>query len=217
MSSTATSPVNPPRPPRESGTPQADGDAGARRSIAAFYFAYLAALGLFAPYFPLYLRSLGLSDGAVARLQGVVPAMGLLSPPLLGLLADAQRVRPHLLRATTALAAASFALLLVVPSRWPVIAGVVALFALARMPITPLIDASAADVAPGGLAFGRLRVWGSIGFLAAVGAGGALFDVVGLPAVRGGTLAALVVTALLAFRVPSSRLSHHPEALAAWL
>lgn len=186
-------------------------------AIGAFYFAYLGALGLFAPYFPLYLRSLGLSEGAAARLQGVVPAMGLLSPPLLGLLADAQRARPHLLRATSLLAALGFALLLVVPLRWPLIAAAVALFALARMPITPLIDASAAAVAPSAAAFGRLRVWGSIGFLVTVGVGGAAFDAVGIAAMRLATVAALAVAAALSFRVPASRLERHPEALSAWL
>src|SRR4051812_23979144 len=89
-----------------------------RRAIGAFYFTYFAALGLFAPYFTLYLRSLGMSEGAAARMNGIVPAMGLLSPPLVGLLADARRARPHLLRAASSLAALTFALLLVAPPRW---------------------------------------------------------------------------------------------------
>src|SRR5262245_60716537 len=139
-----------------------------RRAIGVFYFAYLGALGLFAPYFGLYLRSLGMSEGAAARLYGIVPAMGLLSPPLVGLLADARRARPHLLRAGSSLAALMFALLLVAPPRWEVIACIVALYALLRAPLTPLVDAAAVDAVSGGMGFGRLRLWGSAGFLVAV-------------------------------------------------
>jgi PPP family 3-phenylpropionic acid transporter len=84
-----------------------------------------------------------------------------------------------------------------------------------------LTDASAAESLvshPGGAAaFGRLRLWGSVGFLVAVLGGGALFDRFGLGLVRLLTLSTLAIAAALAWLIPAPRIERRPDALSAWL
>src|SRR5262245_52898662 len=79
--------------------------------IAAYYLALCGAMGLYLPYFSLYLSSAGLSDAAAVQVQTVVPFMSLLVPPLLGALADARQARVWMLRGFSAASAVMFALL----------------------------------------------------------------------------------------------------------
>lgn len=192
-------------------------------AIAAFYFVWFAALGIFLPYAGLYFRSLGFSETDASLLLALIPAMALVTPPLVGLVADARSARLWLLRGATALSAITFAGLAEIPRHAGFLAAavIVALFALARGPVGSLTDASAAEglaSQPGGAAaFGRLRLWGSVGFLVAVLGGGALFDRFGLGLVRLLTLSMLALATALAWLIPAARIERRPDALPAWL
>src|SRR5437763_869628 len=55
--------------------------------IAAFYFTFFGALGIFLPFFTLVLVERGLSPTEATRLVSALPLMSLVAPPLLGLCA----------------------------------------------------------------------------------------------------------------------------------
>jgi PPP family 3-phenylpropionic acid transporter len=144
--------------------------------IALYYFVYFAALGILWPYFSIYLQSIGLRPTEISRLLAFSPVMGLLAPPIFGLLADARQARGRLLRVGTIAAAFFFSGFLVTRSDW-MLWVVTAVFFLARAPLSPLVDASALEhVHSHGGSYGRLRVWGSLGFLVAVLAGGYIME-----------------------------------------
>src|SRR5262249_23774634 len=47
----------------------------ARRSVILSYFVLFVGAGIYAPYFPLYLRQLGLSGETIGRLMGAQPIL----------------------------------------------------------------------------------------------------------------------------------------------
>ena len=56
--------------------------------IAGFYFFYYAFVGLFAPYWSLYLKSIHFSAIEIAILIAVQPVMRMVAPTIWGWLAD---------------------------------------------------------------------------------------------------------------------------------
>jgi PPP family 3-phenylpropionic acid transporter len=172
--------------------------------IAAFYLALCGAMGLYLPYLSLYLSSVGLSESAAVRVQAVIPFMGLFVPPLLGLLADARHMRVWLLRGFTAASALMFAVLGLVDHDAVAITVVLAAFALARSPLIALTDATAHEhVRHHGGTYGRLRTWGSLGYLLAALLAGKLYELSSIGMVVWLTTGALGVLFLCAWWMPA--------------
>jgi MFS transporter, PPP family, 3-phenylpropionic acid transporter len=173
-------------------------------AIALYYAALFGALGLYLPYFGLYLSSVGLSDAAAVQVQVVVPLVSLVVPPLLGALADARRARVWLLRGFSAAAAVAFAALPLAGGDVVAIAVIFGVFATLRAPLVPLADATAHEhVRHHGGSYGRLRTWGSFGYLVTAVLGGTLYRATSMTAVIWATTAALGLSVLFAWRMPA--------------
>jgi PPP family 3-phenylpropionic acid transporter len=185
-------------------------------TIAGFYAIYFGAIGLFAPYFALYLKALGLPPPTLARVMALGPAVTLLSPPLFGLLADARHSRVWVLRACSLLTAIAFTGLLA--SRGLVMLyATVAMFYLFRAPITSLVDAVALAVARReGTTYGAIRLWGSLGFVVTVQAGGFVLEASGSRSVLTAGAICFGMTALLAWRMPAPPIAARPTVLSSW-
>src|SRR5579859_3017509 len=76
--------------------------------LSAFYFAYFAFVGAFAPYFALYLRALGYSPVEIGLLLAVNPVARIFGPNLWGWLSDHYHARGRLIRLTAVGAAVAF-------------------------------------------------------------------------------------------------------------
>ncbi len=190
-----------------SATPPGPGDgpgAGAQgaRALASFgvlWFAYFATVGLFNPYAPLWFKSLGLSTFAIGALASLQSWTRVLAPYAWSWAADHSGRRVALIR----LAAAGSLLAslgLVALALWSpeadaaavfggtmVVAVLVALLFLANGGVVPLAEAALAQLlaTASGIdagRYGRVRVWGSVGFIAAVGAAGLLLQGLGIGA-----------------------------------
>ena len=141
-----------------------------RFAMSCVWFFCLGGLGLFFPYFSLYLReNAGLSGSQVGVVLAMVPLVGTLAQPLWGQLADRTGARARVLAllglgAATGYLALGFAqgfAALVLATLW------LALFSTALVPAATSVTFA---LARGDRvhAFGRMRVWGTIGFLALV-------------------------------------------------
>jgi len=153
----------------------------AERRLSCFYFAYFAHLGAFVAYFSLWLQARGYSPPEIAAVLAVPALLRIAAPALWGWFADsiAARLRggqPAFVALLSALAAASFAML-TQASDLHAVFGWVALTALFTAGVLPLVDAmalAALSAQPG--RYGPVRLWGSVGFTAAVLATGAWLD-----------------------------------------
>jgi PPP family 3-phenylpropionic acid transporter len=144
--------------------------------LAAFYFLFFVYAGLMVAYFPPYLAARGLGAAEIAWVLALPQLARVLAPAAWGWLAD----RSGLQRAIVALACAAnalcFALLPemdgVAAMAWLV--GSTSLLSTAALPLVEAITLGALAGQAG--RYGPIRLWGSIGFMAAVFAGGAWLD-----------------------------------------
>jgi MFS transporter, PPP family, 3-phenylpropionic acid transporter len=140
--------------------------------LSLFYAAFFFATGVQLPFWPVWLAGRGLGPAEIGALLALSQWVRVAANPVLGFIADRARERNRfmvLLGAATfggyllCLPAHGFAAL-VVPSL---------IVAAAATALLPLADATTlAAAARGGLEYGRVRLWGTIAFIAATLIGG---------------------------------------------
>ena len=143
-----------------------------RRSapIALFWFLYFGGLGVFFPFYSLYLReNAGLSGTEVGLVMSVVPLVGLAAQPLWGNVADRTGARPIVLGFLSLAAGVGYYSLSLVEGFAGILAvtAVMALFSTAVIPVSVSVALAALDES-GPQAFGYARIWGTLGYLVAV-------------------------------------------------
>lgn len=192
-------------------------DARARHLLAfsALSAAYFGHIGFFNPYLPLWLKSQGYELWVIGLLSALPSLTRVIGPYAWGWLSDHTGERVRLLRY-----AALVALLVASTLMWH--PGTVLLsFALFGMflhtsAMMPMSEAALAHLVSVEGAFdarryGRVRLWGSMGFLITVFAAGAWFEARGLDDFPGWTLVSLALVVLSTWALPDLRESAHRE------
>jgi PPP family 3-phenylpropionic acid transporter len=144
-------------------------------ALSLFYVTSFAVLGVYLPYFNVYLEALGLSAAQIGVISALLPLCGAIAPAAGGILADRSGRRRELVIASTMAAFLAFCLVPRVTG-FGGMAAAIALYAALRAPALPLVEATAMEVSEGGGPhYGRMRAWGSAAFiLAALLAGRAI-------------------------------------------
>lgn len=186
-------------------------------NLSAFYFFYFAYLGAFAPFFALYLTSVGMTAVEIGVLMALPQLTRILAPHLWGWLADHTGRRIGVVRISGAagmiaflgvFTGDSFALLFVV------------LFAMMFFwsAALPLVEATTLSKLGDDTArYGRIRVWGSVGFIAAVVAVGYLIDASGPRSVLWVISGLMAGMLLLSFTLAEARPEpHESDDLPVW-
>ena len=190
--------------------------------FAALSATYFAHIGFFNPYLPLWLKEAGYGLLAISVLTSVQSLTRLVAPYGWGWLSDHTGERVKLLRfcATSAMLIAtalwlnlSFAALVLV----------LLLMFLNTSAMMPMSEAAMAHLVSQGGSFdpkkyGRVRLWGSMGFLVTVFAAGAWFEHFGLQHFPAWTVASLALVVLSVWRMPDLKETHHAhlEAQPVW-
>jgi PPP family 3-phenylpropionic acid transporter len=183
--------------------------------LSSFYFWYFAFIGAFAPYFALYLKSLGFSASQIGVLLAVNPVARIFGPNIWGWLSDHYRARSVLIRVTAVGTAAVFVAVFV-SSRMGWMFASLMLLNVFWCGVLPLVEsATLALVGSKVGVYGRIRLWGSVGFVGVVVLGGYLLDYLGIEALGPMILVLLVLMAASTFplprdREPSRHLAHSP-------
>jgi PPP family 3-phenylpropionic acid transporter len=145
----------------------------------AVYAALFATVGVNLPFLPVWLAARGLDAGEIGLVIGAPIILRILIAPLVAEIADRSRRPVAVLRGVVALSAASYALLAAVEGFWPLLMAN-ALAQASAASALPLFDSLAVRrLKAGPSVFGRVRLWGSVSFIAANLASGAL--IVALP------------------------------------
>ena len=173
--------------------------------LSGFYFWYFAFVGAYGPFFALYLQDRGFDPVDIAMLMAVGPVARIFVPNVWGWLADRYRGRDLIQRALAFVTPFIAAGLLLHPG----FAGLLTLLILWSVfwsGLLPLVEAGTMTVLRAHIgAYGRVRLWGSIGFIVVVVGGGYWFDAVGVGALEWIIPALLVCTALTVFMLPRDR------------
>ena len=139
---------------------------GLARRFSVFYFLLFLPVGMQAPYLFLFFKRQGFTDAQLGTLAAVSPIMNLLAPPLWGAIADSLGDRRRMLAVLLAAGALSFPWLMWSSSFGVTLVLVVVFSAFAFAP-SPIADAIVLEnLGQAGGDYGRLRLWGSLGFAA---------------------------------------------------
>lgn len=144
--------------------------------VAAFYFMYFAYTGVGMAFLPLYFAARGLSAGEIAFLAALPYLARTFAPAAWGWLADASGAQRGIVVFSCVAGVACF---LAIPHAGGVaaIAWLVVLLSLLSSGAVPLVEAiTLASLAGRTGRYGPIRVWGSVGFIAATLGGGAWLD-----------------------------------------
>ena len=146
--------------------------------LSASYFAHI---GFFNPYLPLWLKHLGLSLWMIGLLTSMQAFTRVFAPYIWGWLSDRNGARVPLMRWCAGMALLFSLGLLWHPSPWWLAAVLFGMF-IHTSAMMPMSEAAMAHLVShmGTLdvrRYGRIRLWGSVGFIAAVVGLGLLLDV----------------------------------------
>src|SRR4051812_46592712 len=145
--------------------------------LASFYFTFFAYAAAYVAYFPLYLAARGLTPSEIALVLALPQAARIFAPAAWGWLADRFGAQKSIVIASCAVTAAGFAVLPQVSGFAAValLIGITGVFSAAALPLVEAMTLNAVAGAPG--RYGPVRLWGSVGFVVVLMAGGAWLDV----------------------------------------
>ena len=134
--------------------------------LTLFWFVYMGSVGIFFPYFSLYLKeNVGLSGTQLGWILAIVPLVSIVGQPFWGQVADRTGARSHIV-AFLSLGSVLGYLWLAAANGFVAIllaTATLAVFSSGILPIT--ISVSLATLRDAGLhAFGFVRVWGTVGY-----------------------------------------------------
>lgn len=168
--------------------------------LSGFYLFYFAILGALVPYWGLYLQSIGFSPADIGSLMALLMVSRIVAPNLWAWIADRRDTRMAVVRLSALLATVTFAGVFLGQSFWwlALVMLVFSFFWNASLPLVEVFVMNHTAARPG--VYGRVRLWGSIGFILSVVVLGPVIDARGawwvLPALAL-LLAGMWVTSLL--------------------
>ncbi len=144
--------------------------------LSAWYFFYFAFIGAFSPYFALYLQSLGHSAWDISVLLSLMQVMRLVAPNLWSWLAERFGGKMPIVRTAAALCLLGFAGFFLTTGFAGMFIGMtfLAFFWSASLPLVEALTLGHLKLEAE--RYGSIRLWGSVGFIAAVLGIGALLD-----------------------------------------
>jgi PPP family 3-phenylpropionic acid transporter len=144
--------------------------------LSGFYFFYFAVVGTLVPFWGVYLKSLGYSSQDVGVIGAVILATRILAPNFWGWLADRTRQRLRIIRYGSFLAAVIFAGVWIDQRYWWLVL-VVSCYTFFWHAVLPQFEVITLGYLEGHHhKYSRIRLWGSLGFMAAVVGLGLVFE-----------------------------------------
>lgn len=130
----------------------------------AYYCVFFAGLCCLTPYLAVHFRHAGMTGAQIGTLTAIPPVMRMIVSPFWGALADTFKRTRLLLEVATAGCVAGAAMLWVNDTFSALLLGI-AVFALFNAPMIPLVDNSVMDTLGDRRdEYGRVRLWGAIGW-----------------------------------------------------
>lgn len=144
--------------------------------LSTFYFSYFAVLGGLAPYWSVYLNSLGYTGTSIGLLMALLTGTKIIAPNLWGWIADHTGHRILIIRIGAFATVIAFSGLLIRTDFWWMVC-VVPLFSFFWNAILSQFEViTLGHLAERTALYSRVRLWGSVGFIATVAGLGWFFD-----------------------------------------
>ena len=180
--------------------------------FAGFYFFYYAFVGMFSPYWSLYLKSIEFSPIEIAILMSIQPIMRMISPNIWGWVADHTGKRQLIVQLVATFSALAYLGVFATTSFWGLflVLGLMGFFWSGSM---PLVEATTLSYLGKNTAhYGRIRSWGSIGFILTVVGLGYAFDYIAIAWLLWAGLVCEIGILIFSRQIPKTEvLAHHTD------
>lgn len=179
--------------------------------LSAFYFAHFFHGGGFVAYFPLYLAWRGFGALEIAWIVALPQVARTFAPAAWGWIADATGAQRAIVVFSCLAAAVGFLALPFVDS-FAAVAAIIAVSSVLSAGGLPLVEAitlGALSGQPG--RYGPIRLWGSVGFIAAVLAGGAWLEAQPVALLPWALLGFALVALIASWSLPSRTARAHVD------
>lgn len=180
--------------------------------IAGFYFFYYAFVGMFAPYWSLYLKSIHFDAIEIAILLSMQPVMRMIAPNIWGWLADHTGQKLLVVKIAAILSAVCYLGVFATSSFWGMLL-VLALMSFFWSASMPLVEATTLTyLGKNSARYGRIRSWGSIGFITSVVGLGYAFDYIAIYWLLWAGLVCEIGILIFARQIPPTKVQvHHTD------
>ena len=185
-----------------------------KRGISAFFFSYSSYIGIFSPYLSLWLNFKSFSPTEIGILMSPMQWSRVFGPPFWGWLADSGKdpyFSKKLIRVSALLATLiSVALFF----EWSLVSlffifCMISFFLSGHIPIT---ESLAMQTSNGNIGiYGKIRLWGSIGFIFSVLAGGWIFDFYGIQHIPMALFISLLLLVFFSFFLPKKNIQKNNQ------
>jgi PPP family 3-phenylpropionic acid transporter len=177
--------------------------------IAGFYFFYYAFVGMFSPYWSLYLKSIQFSAIEIAILLSMQPVMRMIAPNIWGWLADHTGQKLLVVKIAATLSAVCYLGVFATTSFWGMLL-VLALMSFFWSASMPLVEATTLTyLGKHSARYGRIRSWGSIGFITSVVGLGYAFDYIAISWLLWAGLVCEIGILIFARQIPPTKVQVH--------
>jgi PPP family 3-phenylpropionic acid transporter len=185
--------------------------------LSGFYFFYFAFVGAFTPFWSLYLQSLEFNAFQIGVLMSLLQVTRIFAPNLWGWLADHTGRRVAVVQ-LAALLSLLFYLGVFVGDSFVWMFAVMVLMSLFWSASLPLVEAiTLGHLGVGGEGYGRIRLWGSIGFIIAVIVLGYVLDYAPVRALLWIVLGLKVGILVFSRKIPEPKIiPHHTDDQPVW-
>lgn len=177
--------------------------------LSSLYFFYFAVVGIMSPYWGVYLKFLGLSSEQIGLVTAIPMLTRIAAPNVWGWMADRSGKYLGVIRLGSVGAVCGFVGLFFFRDYWALLL-FVTLFTFFWNAVLPQFEVVTLDALQGQThKYSRIRIWGSIGFIASAVGLGVVFDVLSVALLPGFLWGFLLLIAASTFFLPE--VSHHRD------
>ncbi|MBU2622351.1 MAG: MFS transporter [Proteobacteria bacterium] len=170
--------------------------------LASQYFLYFGIMGIFLPFFNLYCYKLGFTGFQIGVLSASRSVVMVLSPLLLGSLADRFHARKPIYLSCHILSAAIWSFYLFTSDFWMMLI-ITVCYTVFYSPIISFLEAFTIDILGSRKkSYGSIRVWGTVAFIVTVFLLGKILDIYPIAIILPLILAGSVIHAFFAIKIP---------------
>jgi|WetSurMetagenome_2_1015567.scaffolds.fasta_scaffold14781_4 MFS transporter, PPP family, 3-phenylpropionic acid transporter len=182
------------------------------RRLSGFYFGYFAALGVIVPYWTLYLQELGFKSTEIGELMAIWTSGRILAPSFWAWFTEQVGQPMRIVRWSILITTLCFSLIFGVNEFWK-IAAITVLFSFFWNAALPQFEVvTITHLGSQFQRYSRIRVWGSIGFIALSFMVGKLLETESLYIIPLIIFSTFVGTWLVSLSIPESKSLHHENA-----
>ncbi|MCK5499246.1 MAG: MFS transporter [Gammaproteobacteria bacterium] len=179
--------------------------------LSGFYFLFFVTVGIYLPYWSLYLKSIHFNAEQIGIISAIVVGTKIFSSYLWGWIVDHTAQRMRVIQIASLFTALSFIAVLFIKDFWA-LAFIIFLFAIFWSASLPQVEAATlSSLGESSHAYTIIRLWGSVGFIAIVWGLGIVFESISISYVPLILLISLVLVWLLTLSIPEIPAEHHDD------